>query len=265
MLFDELESYIARNRARGVPVWSALLSIPKKYYKYGFRLHPRNQIYGYGLYDKPLLMSYSRSGTNWVRYMIEFLSDRPTPGHTRLVDGGNYVIDRAHKGFSVINRYSKVVLLIRNYKECLVRHSLDRWKKSSSTKEFLEDRKQEQPPDWYIKNIQAFDSFKFDKLLVYYEDLVSDPENQASRIAEFLDIQNDNLSDFQNNIDYHRKRSVSYYGENQRSLTGGDTAKLNHHSARNLTIEQSREFDVYYLTNFSGIYQKYLLRYKSKA
>ena len=262
MLIKELENYIARNRARGVSTWSALFSIPKKYYQYGFQPHPKNQIYGYGLYDKPLLISYSRSGTNWMRYIIEFLSGKSTPGYARLVNDGNYIIDRAHKGFFVIRKYSKVILLLRNYKECLIRHSLSRWESSSSVKEFLEDNTLGQPPSWYIKNIRAFDNFKQEKLLVYYEDLVSESVFEAERIANFLDIRNAAITDFKVNLNFHQQRSINYYSENQKSLTRGDSNNLKYHSQKNLTPAQKFGFDIYYETNYPDLYQKYLSRYR---
>src|SRR5262245_8663748 len=48
--------------------------------------------------DLPVLVSFPKSGSNWVRYCIEHFSGRPTPGSKRqlLVSEGELVIDRTH-------------------------------------------------------------------------------------------------------------------------------------------------------------------------
>ena len=74
---------------------------------FSFMSANKNVITGHGFYDKPLLVSYPRSGTNWIRYIIESLSGKPTPGQERVHTGTDYVMDTAHKGYPVIHRYNK--------------------------------------------------------------------------------------------------------------------------------------------------------------
>ena len=82
---------------------------------------------GFGLHDLPLLASYPRSGTNWIRYIVESISGLPTPGEHRLLSGTNYCIDRAHCAYPIISSYKKVVLVLRDYRECILRHHKESW------------------------------------------------------------------------------------------------------------------------------------------
>ena len=83
------------------------------------------------------LLSYPRSGNTWLRYCIEFLSKKPTaiPGSKNL--GGNSICEvipnmgvdiKAHpicgKSHNTLdlNKKHKVIVLVRDYKEAIVRH-----------------------------------------------------------------------------------------------------------------------------------------------
>ena len=166
------------------------------------------------VHDLPLLITYSRSGTNWLRYVIELLSGRPTPGHERLHGGDDFVIDRAHEGYRVASEYQRIILVVRNYKESLVRHSIDEWKANKDgshrldVTSFLDDQSGRQPPAWFIENLRTYHEFTGDKLLLYYEDLMTEPETELRRLIEFLDLPRDGEEDLFANLDEHRRRSA---------------------------------------------------------
>ena len=222
---------------------------------------------GFERRDLPLLITYSRSGTNWLRYVIELLSGRPTPGHERLHGGEDFAIDRAHQGYRVASEYERIVLVVRNYKESLVRHSIDEWTANQDgarrmdVQGFLEDESGRQPPTWFIENIRAFDEFTGDKLLLYYEDLMTEPEAEIRRLIEFLDLPRDGVDDLFANLDEHRRRSVALYRQNQASYTEGDADKLSHHSDTLLSDEEKRAFDRYYAERYPDLFRRYLSRY----
>ncbi len=110
----------------------------------------RGVITGFQRTDLPLLITYSRSGTNWIRYIVEFLTGRPTPGHRRLHGGDDFAIDRAHQGYRVAAEYERIILVIRVYKESLIRHYIDEWREQGAEQSdvvgFLEGRSGRQPP-----------------------------------------------------------------------------------------------------------------------
>lgn len=91
-------------------------------------------------FGTPLLASYSRSGTNWIRYVVETISGRPTPGQTRVVDGDDYIMDRSHSAFAVLHFHSKVILLIRDYRECMIRHHDKEWSADDRVEAFLRSK-----------------------------------------------------------------------------------------------------------------------------
>ena len=231
---------------------------------YSLRRHPGSVYSGFRRYDRPLLVSYSRSGTNWVRYIVESLSGLPTPGATRVVAGDDYVIDRAHRGFSVLDRYGKVMLLIRDYRECLLRHLPDAWRYSASVVEFLESRTAAQPPAWYIRNLAAFDRFDGEKTLVYYEDLIRHPETQIPAIVAFFELPDSGISEFLDDLAAHRLRSLEAYGSNQVSVTAGVPEALSHHADTILDEAQRSEFDDYYRQRYPHLWSEYLSRYKTR-
>lgn len=227
-----------------------------------------NVFYGYGLYDRPLLVSYSRSGTNWIRYIIEYLSGKPTPGQLRLYKGkrNKFFIDRAHCGFEVMHQYNKVILIIRDYRECLLRHNHELWSKTNDVKTFLEDQTVKHPASWYIQNIQSFDEFTGDKIVLYYEEILSDPSSQIPGLCDFLDFPRDRCIEFLNNLPEHSKKSVSAYT----STTHTSETKLNptnfrFHATKNLTPAQQLEFDQYYQEHYPDLFEKYLFKYASPA
>jgi hypothetical protein len=213
---------------------------------------------------KILLVSYPRSGSNWTRYVIEFLTKRPTPGHFRLIIGKRrMVFDRSHiwENQRSSDAYDKLVLLIRNYKECLIRHHDQKFKEAKTIENFflLEGR---QAPIQYLSNIKDFDLFKGEKLLLYYEDLIIKTETEFVKLLKFLDIKvpSKRLKKFFANLDYHRKLSIMLYKLNQESVTGGSPDKTIYHS-KTLTEEQKKEFDEFFKNYDYNIFVKYLLRY----
>ena len=214
------------------------------------------------MYWKPLLASYSRSGTNWVRYIIEYISGRPTPGGLVLHAEGDPVVDRAHNASKVMNRYRKVLLLVRDYRECLLRQNREHWLETQDVGRFLTSQDVRQPPDWYIKNLLAFDAHRGEKLLVHYEDLQASPEVEIPRIGTFLELDPGRTADFLENVEERYKESVSAY--TGRGHASASTAQKDpkHHSKELLAEEHARLFDRHFETNHPEIFGKYLSRYR---
>ena len=166
---------------------------------------------GFGLYDRPLLASYSRSGTNWIRYFIENTSGHPTPGQMRLIQGDNFWIDRAHCAYPIMKLYKKVVLVIRDYRECILRHHEHVWPNYSDVVTFLTDERLAQPASWYIKNLEAFDLFQGNKHIVYYEDLLVNPQKEFAELAIFLRLDPQATRIFLGDLDANFRKSVQAY------------------------------------------------------
>ncbi len=267
--FQQAKRFFVLNKIRGESSLSSCVKLMMYILNRVFlsnkeMLNKGDVFYGFQLYSLPLLISYSRSGTNWIRYIIEFLSQQPTPGYTRSKAGYNFIIDRAHAGYNSIEKYGKAILVIRNYKECLVRHHGAEYVNSfESIADFLQSDDRFQKPEWYIKNIAAFDDFKGEKMVLYYEDLLTDTIEQVTKIAEFLDLDKSRLTTLISNIPEHKKKSVELYKVDHDSVTAGDEHKLDYHSKKALPEEDHLAFDKYYRENYPDLFKRYLSRYEA--
>jgi hypothetical protein len=221
-----------------------------------------DQLTGWGRFDLPLLASYSRSGTNWLRYAVEWISGRPTPGQVKIHFGTNFILDRSHNASVNMHSYSSVILSVRNYRECLLRHHPQWWEKSRSVKEFLsvDPADPEQKPRWFIENLVAFDSFDGPKLLVYFEDLQRCPSVLLT-VSDFLGLDRARAERFVANVDYHYRRSVDSYVRGGHESATTESRDLSLHSRSKLAGTQAQEFDDYYRSEYPRIFATYLDRY----
>ena len=219
---------------------------------------------GFGRLQCPLLVSYPRSGTNWIRYIVEYISECPTPGQKRLISGTNYYIDRAHRAYPTMRFYFKVVLLIRDYRECILRHHEDIWRDYPDVAALLTDEGLKQPASWYIKNIEAFDAFEGAKLLIYYEDLLGKPEETITELSAFLGLEQRKTRSFLEDIDVHFHNSVKAYTRGRHSSQTSSTKDIGFHAKTKLTTSLIKEFDEFYFSRFPDLAYNYLYRYDTR-
>lgn len=257
-----LPRYYEVQRIKGRSNFIAKLVLPQNAVTYIFRDRKTDVIAGCRLYDKPLLASYSRSGTNWIRYIIEYISGCPTPGQFRLHNGSDFMIDRAHQAYPIMHKHGSVILVIRDYRECLLRHNTELWNETGDVRSFLEDDSVKQPANWYIKNIQTFEEFTGRKLLLYYEDLISNSEEAVRELSRFLEMDQDRTNEFVATIETRSAESVgAYVSGGHKSSTSSNLNDFRYHARKHLTPEQMVEFDEYYKREYPAIFHKYLTRY----
>lgn len=266
-----VKKYYSKQASKGVNrVWATIILPIKALKQLWLRLPSKqarlngNVIDGFGLYQRPLLVSYPRSGTNWIRYIVEYISHCPTPGQHRLVGGSNYCIDRAHRGYPVLCAYCKVLLIIRDYRECLLRQLRRVWRNEPDVVTFLTDDTIAQPASWYIKNIESFDAFQGEKLLIYYEDLIQHPQKTIRDLSRFLGLDQKKTELFIEDHDRHFRDSVKVYTSGGHRSETAATKNLRFHSETELTEWQIAEFDEYFFSRFSYLANKYLSRYDSR-
>ncbi len=229
-------------------------------------IHRRKNLkYGLGLYQLPVLVSYPRSGTNWLRYIIESLTQQATPGKLRLIRGGQFAVDRAHSIKGSEKKYTSMILVLRDYRECMLRHHEVLWRTYLDVGRFLREQDVESPPLWYIENIRLFHQFQGRKILLYYEDLVADPSPSIRKLGEFLELSQERVLDFIENLTVHQQQSVQLYNQSHRSDTLGKTDKLKKHTEDHLSFNQEREFDQLLQFELGDLFEGYLSRYRSDS
>ena len=219
---------------------------------------------------KNSLLSLPRTGSNWIRYWFEYFSNENTSERNILVvknywgeirtDKTNATLYKRHllSEEDIENRDIKnLVCVIRDYRECFVRHCRGR----------TFERKVSRMSD-YTDNLSVYDAFQGNKMIMYYEDFVSDPTVYMKQFLDFLEIKSE-----WHNIDVkeHRDISVKLYesgGSNEvgkqtrgaPSLTKGK-ADFKFHQ-KDLDDQTVAMLENWFIENHKELHDKYLGRYK---
>lgn len=212
---------------------------------------------GHAPFPETLVISAERSGLNLVRHACEVLSGRRTPGKVHLVKDGPLLFHRTHYAghrgppvgpFAPLfnpdgsSSYTKALLLLRDPAESFVR-AFDK---------NLVAMKQ------YCRNIQLFDAFPGEKLVVSYDDLVSGDESLRT-IFGFLGI----AAAFDPaKMDWIRKDGVAWYDRNQPSgsQTRGDPGLLKAHQTA-LAPEERQALAIFLRSEMGPLAPAYLARW----
>ena len=140
-----------------------------------------------------MVISFQRSGLNWLRYCTEYFTGMRTPGRPQIIAEGRVFFDRAHDvrrkpkrsdstglyDASGAEVYERVALLLRNPYACFTSHYLGRT--GVNFKKGLERF------EAYANNISQFDALKAKKGVFYFEDFVNN-EDGTLHFLRFFDI-----------------------------------------------------------------------------
>jgi len=190
------------------------------------------------------LCSTPSSGNTWTRYALEYLTKRPSTRYftSYQYDKGtfNSLPDELKTWFSAINppfgsqypdmqvdfskapiikhhnprnivqtpgiqplirSQDKLILIVRDYKELYFRKAKKQYHGNSVA--YLAN---------YFELLELFDLWQEDrKLLVYYEDIISEPEEVFSQLLTFLEDSFDYLFPFIEQIKWHKERCLALY------------------------------------------------------
>lgn len=221
----------------------------------------------------PILLSYPRCGNSWLRFCIEVISGQPTWPESKYIVGlrdyvdiknEEYILRKDHSLYdkdnyeniaiannSELYRKLQLILLLRNYKECILRQMSP----SIYEQGLFYDRYN------FMENINEFDNWPENlRLLIYYEELIQDPHNTLIKCADFLKLSHEKVDKFMENYDKYKELSLDSYENNQGDMSHTRGETLIHHS-NSLTAEQAHEWDEKIKEKYPNLFAKYLTRY----
>jgi hypothetical protein len=185
-----------------------------------------------------ILASYPRSANHWLRYIIEYLSKQPTLGEgnrnrdtkdppvfKRLGMEEYYQTTEAiavkrHRIRKDDDRSKKIIFVFRDYREVIFRHF-------NQPFSLFKMRRLEKHIRMYLSLIQHYHDWPSAKLMIRYENLIKDPDNTITTIAQFID-KDESLIDLLGNLTQHQERCVGMYDACKGSHTKGKST--DHHS-----------------------------------
>jgi hypothetical protein len=127
---------------------------------------------------------------------------------------GDPIIHKRH-GIRKDEEYDSVIFLVRDFKEAIPS---------------FRDSREVEDGVRYARHIKKFESLKVSKLLIYYEDLLLQPEIEIRRMCRFLSIGDEKVPNFMNNYEKHRDTCIDKCY--RRSITKGSVDKLHYHAER---------------------------------
>ena len=120
------------------------------------------------------------------------------------------------------------------------------------------DERPKQPASWYIRNIEAFDAFHGEKLIIYCEDLIQYTEQTVMELAAFLDLEQIETELFIKDLDVHFQKSVEAYTQGGHRSETSSTKDLKFHARTKLSPGQEKEFDDYCFSRYPDLVNRYL-------
>ena len=156
--------------------------------------------------DHTALWSYPYSGNTWVRFIVEYLTGHPSCGTNikNLNDASiclrikpmltlahvdmskPFVVYKNHHPYR-LNKKSSLILLIRDYSTCM----------SQMTMRFNQ----------YLDLIIAYNHFEGKKMLIYYEDLLTEPQIEIYKLKQFFNASGKRYKTFMKH--YQRYQDIS--------------------------------------------------------
>ena len=126
----------------------------------------------------------------------------------------------------------------------------------------MRDTSDFQQPNWYVENLAAFDKFVRPKLLVYYEQLLDDPKPIIRDLVAFLECDPALAESFIANMDTYFQDSIGEYTRRGHQSATQGKRDFSYHARKHLTLEQQKQFDVFYECHYPELYERYLRKYR---
>jgi len=303
--YDEAEKlflYAIQKESNLVRVHDYLKSVRNKqsFFPSGkdiINFHVNNRASGNATY----LLCYPKSGSSFIAYLAERLTHRPNipfwHPNKKVLDNVFlpycYWIDglktdvykkpvwKLHESNLIKNgpSYSpektRVIFLLRNYKEHIfreaplppfIREPLFNADETINENALMKTLSRSSSNGLYFRNIQFFDQLPDEnKLLIYYEDFINNPEQELHRLVEFLQEGSQELEQLMAHYDDCAETFKKHYNANWGKREGGGSVSggfdIKYHS-KQYTFEQCKKIDEWVQEKHPLLWEKYLNRYE---
>lgn len=219
--------------------------------------------------NRILLLSYPRSGNSLVKYFLK-RSIKATTVHDcvyqraskrkkivtkeweqKQVKIGNYLFkEHSSKNCTSFDSTNdSLILVIRNYKECIFRHNKRRALNS------IDFRKAEIKK--YMDNIRFYDNWSGKKRILYYEDLIVNFRKYYMPILEIVDVDKKEHKNLFSALSFHMQACLKQYDKVCGSQTKGKAALFHSKTLPPGLIKEMNK----YAKQDKELYNKYLSRY----
>ena len=207
-------------------------------------------------------LGYPRSANSWMRYIVKACRKEEEVSVHFTDDHHDFYIKR--HWVNTCPYYNSaprgIVLLLRNYKEVIIRHN----KMETDDPDFRFYQSLERMPNSladpavsYIHPIHLYDNWDCGpKHIVYYEDLMEKPRETIQDLGSVMGF---DTEEFLANYDYHKNRSVQAYDREEGAWTRGGTKEYAYKD--DITSEQKKEWDSHLRENFPYLFETFLKRY----
>jgi hypothetical protein len=247
---------------------------------------PSTCVYGADVNEpaKIYLLRAPCSGSHWFFYCVNTLfqkaihtEDRIEPYRADSYCNNKGKIVTAHNPYDLhldCNSHNQdlLILLIRNYRECLLRNYKDfesvkneiiyqaSFNHLSHEKEWVLSLRM----NHYFHNLRAYEMWNPGKrLIVYYEDLLENPRESLLRIAAFIGEtgKDREIQTFVDHIDSHMENSINIYEGPTKVYTSHTRGRSFLYHTQKIGLEKSLELDELVMRCFPDFVKKYLSRY----
>lgn len=142
-------------------------------------------------------LSFPRSGASWTRYISRTLLKIDKRYDHNDNAGSMYCKTHGNDIKELRDKQRSMIFLLRNFKECVQRHH---------------GNYNENALKHYINLLSIYDSWDSNKILIYYEDLITRPNIEIPGLAKFLNKDYIETYKFLKQYDYHWEFSRNSYG-----------------------------------------------------
>jgi hypothetical protein len=222
------------------------------------------------------LLSYPRSGNSWVRYCLEFLTHRPscealycfiqaapnlnTPFGLLYDIGIDLTLSPILKVHNfALYKYcfytgadNELICVVRNYIDCIASHLFNDYTSISNELFFSE-------LDNYMEVLCTYEAWPHKKMILYYEDILSCPEDFLLKCTSFFQSDIARAYELLENKELHKEQCLKIYEDYERVTK--TKAKISNYYKEKVNHEEREKIKQYIFKNYPNIARKYLSRY----